>query len=421
MTAPNFWHPFADMHSIATNGALMIERGEGVYIYDDAGNRYLDATASLWYCMVGHGRESIGAAIAEQIGRIEAYSTFGDFTNPPIEALADRLVRIAPLDDPAVFFTSGGSDCVDTAVKLARKFWLLNDEGDRRTIIVREGAYHGMHVAGTGLAGIAGNREDYAGMLPGVIQIPWDSAAALEKTIAEVGPQNVAAFFCEPVIGAGGIFHPPAGYLREVADICETTGVLLVMDEVVTGFGRLGEWFASTRYGIRPDMLISAKGLTSGYLPMGALFASARVKEPFYDGAAGLWRHGYTYSGHAAAAAAALANLDIIDDEQVVANSRRMESMLATVLAPLREHSLVSEVRVADGLLAAVQLDPALIADDPRLPMRAVAAMRTAGLATRTLATGAIHVSPPLTITEEQLDELAVLISRGLDALAKSA
>jgi adenosylmethionine-8-amino-7-oxononanoate aminotransferase len=418
MTGPSHWHPFADMHSVSKNGALTIERGDGIYVFDSAGKRYLDATASLWYCMVGHGRASIASAVAEQMAKLEAYSTFGDFTNRPIDELADRLVQIAPMPDAAIFFTSGGSDCVDTAVKLARKYWLLKDQTDRRTIIVREGAYHGMHAAGTGLAGIEPNRADYSGLLPDVVRVPWDSSSALEKAIAEVGRENVAAFFCEPVIGAGGIFHPPEGYLREVAEICETTGVLLVMDEVVTGFGRLGDWFASTRYGISPDMVISAKGLTSGYLPMGALFVGAKVREPFYDGSAGLWRHGYTYSGHATAAAAALANLDIMATEQLPANARQMESVLAETLNPLVGHSLVSEVRVAEGLLAAVQLDPARLAGDAGLPGRAVAAMRTAGLATRSLATGAIHVSPPLTISEDQLQELAGLITEGLDAVA---
>jgi adenosylmethionine-8-amino-7-oxononanoate aminotransferase len=413
-----FWHPFADMHALADVGELQIDRGEGVYVFDSEGRRYLDATASLWYCNVGHGRQEIGRAAAEQMARLAAYSTFGDLTNRPIAELAERLAALAPFPDAAAFFTSGGSDCIDTAVKLVRKYWALMGQPDRRVVISRSGSYHGMHVAGTSLAGIEPNRADYGEMLPEVQHVAWDSAEELEKVIANVGAERVAAFFCEPVVGAGGVFHPPAGYLAEVERICRETGVLLVADEVVTGYGRLGEWFACQRYGIEPDILVSAKGLTSGYLPMGALLVGPRVKEPFYDGTAGLWRHGYTYSGHAAVAAAALANLDILEREGLVSRSRQLESVLAAALRPLEKHPLVSEVRVAEGLLAAVQIDPAAISVDAALPARTVAELRSLGVLTRTLATGAIHVSPALVITEDQLHELADGVAVALDRVS---
>jgi putrescine aminotransferase len=256
MTKSTFWHPFADMSAVSSGGAVTISRGEGAYVFDAAGRRYLDATASLWYCNVGHGRAEIGQAAGEQMGRLAAYSTFGDLTNAPVEELAERLAPLAPFDDAAVFFTSGGSDCVDSALKMVRRYWAALGQGDRRTVISRETSYHGMHVAGTGLAGIDANRAHYGELIPDVVRVRWDSSEDLAKTIDTIGAERVAAFFCEPVIGAGGVFYPPAGYLAEVQRICRDAGILLVADEVVTGYGRVGRWFASQRYGIEPDIVV---------------------------------------------------------------------------------------------------------------------------------------------------------------------
>ncbi len=287
-------------------------------------------------------------------------------------------------------------------------------------MVSRTGSYHGMHLAGTALAGIEPNRQGYGALMEGADSVAWDSADALEALIDQAGPERVAAFFCEPVIGAGGVFHAPPGYLAKVRDICRQTGVLFVADEVVTGFGRVGSWFASERFGLDPDLIVCAKGITSGYLPLGALIAAGRVAEPFFDGTAGMWRHGYTYSGHAAVAAAALANLDIIEREGLVARARSLEHDLAETLRPLESHDLVSEVRVAEGVLAAVQIDPAAIAQDAGLPLRVVGAARRAGVMTRTLATGAIHVSPPLVISTDELGELADGLGQALDDAAQS-
>lgn len=414
----SFWHPFADMGLVEKTGPFIVERGEGTRIYDEAGRRYLDATASLWYCNVGHGRTSIADAAAKQLSHLAAYSTFGDFSSRVVEELADRVASFAPMPGAKVFFTSGGSDCVDSAVKLVRRYWNAVGEPERRVIITREGSYHGMHIAGTSLAGIEPNRVGYGDLLGEVHRVERDSTEDLEKLIANLGAERVAAFFCEPIVGAGGVFHPADGYLAEASRICREAGVLFVADEVVTGYARAGDWFACGRYGIEPDIVISAKGLTSGYLPMGALLAHERIAEPFYDGRVGFWRHGYTYSGHASVAAAALANLDIMVAEDLAGRVRDLEPSLARNLGPLAEHDLVSEVRTGVGLLAAIQIDPDAIAADATLPPRVVAQLRKEGVLTRTLATGAIHVSPPLIITDEELAELADATRAALDAVS---
>ncbi len=412
-----FWHSFADMSVLQTSGELVLSRGEGVHVFDESGRRYLDATAGLWYCNVGYGREEIAEAVATQLRTLSAYSTFGDLSNRPAIDLAERVADLAPDPDSRVFFTSGGSDSIDTAAKIARRFWQLLGQAERTVFITREHAYHGMHVAGTSLAGIGPNAAGYGALVSDVAKIPWDSAAALREAIDTATPERVAAFFCEPIVGAGGVFAPPPGYLAEVRQICHDAGVLFVADEVITGFGRGGDWFASVRWGLQPDIITCAKGITSGYLPMGAVIASPMVAEPFWNGAAGLWRHGYTYSGHATVAAAAMANLDIMEREGLPKRALQLESDLADALAPLQSHPMVDEIRAGTGVMAAVQLSAAAAAEDPTLPMRAVRTCREAGIMTRTLATGGLQVSPALVIDQSGLDELRNGLRIALDAL----
>jgi adenosylmethionine-8-amino-7-oxononanoate aminotransferase len=414
----SLWHPFADMHALETTGVTTLVRGEGAYVFDDTGRRYLDATASLWYCNVGWGRDEIADAVATQMRALPAYSTFGDLTNGPAEALADRVASLAPVAGSKVFLTSGGSDSIDTATKMARRYWQLRDEPDRTVLIRREKAYHGMHIAGTSLAGIAANAAGHGDLIEDVVEVPWDDADALRAAIERDGRGRVAAFFCEPVIGAGGVFPPPAGYLEAAREACRETGVLFVADEVITGFGRAGDWFASSRYGLEPDIVTCAKGITSGYLPMGGVIAAPRIAEPFYAADAGLWRHGYTYSGHATVAAAALANLDIIEREGLLERALKFEGPLLEALQPLVEHDLVEEVRGGVGMLAAVNLRRDLVAEDPGLPTRVGLACREAGMLVRPLVAGAIAVSPPLVIGDEEIGEIAAAFRAGLDAAA---
>jgi adenosylmethionine-8-amino-7-oxononanoate aminotransferase len=405
------------MASVEAGGELVIDRGEGVHVWDERGRRYFDATASLWYCNVGYGREEIADAVAEQIRRLAAYSTFGDISNRPAIELAERVGALAPVPDSKVFLTSGGSDSIDTATKMARRYWQLVGQPDRTVLITRERAYHGMHIAGTSLAGIEANALGYGTLVGDIAKVAWDSPDELREAIAFADPGRVAAFFCEPVLGAGGVFAPPEGYLQAVRAICRETGVLFVADEVITGFGRVGDWFASSRWDLEPDLITCAKGITSGYLPMGAVIAAPWVAEPFWQPGAGLWRHGYTYAGHATVAAAGLANLDIMEREALPEHALALERALAEALATLAAHPLVEEVRAGTGVLGAVQLDADAIAADPALPGRAVTACRENGILTRALATGALQVSPALVLDEAGLDELRSGIAAALDAI----
>jgi adenosylmethionine-8-amino-7-oxononanoate aminotransferase len=411
----SYWHPFADMAAVQAGGELSIVSGKGSHIVDANGKRYLDATASLWYCNIGHGRTEIADAVAAQMHELESYSTFQDLTNPAVEALVERVAEMAPVANSKVFLTSGGSDSIDTATKIVRRYWHLVGQPERVVLLRRERAYHGMHAAGTSLAGIAPNAAGYGPLIADVAEVPWDDAEALRAKIEELGPGRVAAFFCEPVVGAGGVYAPPPGYLEAARQVCRETGVLFVADEVITGFGRTGDWFASGRWNLEPDLMTCAKGITSGYLPLGAVIAAPNVWEPFFADGAGMWRHGYTYSGHAAVAAAASVNLDIIEKEGLLSRAVDLEGQLAEALGPLASHELVSEVRAGVGVLAAVQLDPAAIAADAGLLRRVVPACRKNGIMTRTLASGAIQISPPLVLTDDEVEELAEGVGAALD------
>jgi adenosylmethionine-8-amino-7-oxononanoate aminotransferase len=350
------------------------------------------------------------------LARLPAYSTFGDLSNPAADELCEKVAKLAPVSDSKVFLTSGGSDSIDTATKMARRYWQLLGRSDRAVLIRRSKAYHGMHTAGTSLAGIPANATGHGELIEDVVEVGWDDAESLASALDRVGAERVAAFFCEPVIGAGGVYPPPPGYLEAVRGICREAGVLFVADEVITGFGRCGDWFASTRWGLEPDIVTCAKGITSGYLPMGGVLAAPDVAAPFWAEGAGAWRHGYTYSGHAAVAAAALANIAIMEREDLCARALHLERDLVDVLAPLADHDLVTEVRGGAGVLAAVQLRRDLVAADPALAAKVGSAARDAGVLLRPLVDGAIAVSPPLVVGAVELEELAVGFRTALDA-----
>lgn len=410
-----FWHPVADMHAVVASGELILDRADGVHVWDEAGNRYLDATAGLWYCNVGYGRAEIAEAAAAQIRRLPAYSHYGDLSSRPTTELAARIAAVAPMDDAVVFFTSGGGEAIETAVKLVRRFWSLLGHAEREIVVSRERAYHGLAGYGTSIVGTDAFTVGVGPLAGGTLRVPWDDADALAAAIDAAGPERVAAFFCEPIVGAGGVLLPPPGYLEAARRICRERDVLFVADEVICGFGRVGDWFASTRFGLDPDLVTFAKGVTSGYLPLGGLIVGPRVREPFWAPGAGVWRHGYTYSGHATAAAAAHANLDIMEREDLPRRALGLEADVAESLRPLAGHPLVSEVRAGLGVVAAVQLAPDALADDPGLADRAALAARRHGVLTRVLGGGGLQVSPALVIDDAGLAELRDGVREALD------
>ena len=412
-----FWHPFADMGSVSQS-ELLIERGEGVWVFDDEGNRYLDATASLWYANLGHGRADIADAVSAQMRRLEAYSTFGDFGNRPANELCERLAAVAPMDDARVFLGSGGGDAVDTAAKIARRHWILAGQLERTHLISRTQGYHGTHGYGTSIGGIEANVTNWGPLVGGVSTVQYDSLQSLEAEILRVGPERVAAFFCEPVIGAGGVYPPPEGYIEGVADLCAEHGVLLIIDSVICGFGRLGTWYGVERWeDVRPDLITFAKGVTSGYLPLGGVVVSGKVAAPFFDSPGGpMLRHGATYAGHPTVCAAALTVMDIYERESLLTRGRDLEGPLADALGTLADHPAVGEVRAGCGLLGAVQLAPEVLQQDGAAVSKLAEGAREAGVLVRPLL-GSVAVSPPLIVETEHLEQIAEAIRAGLDRL----
>jgi putrescine aminotransferase len=416
-----FWHPVADMHAVAASGELLLDRGEGAHVWDVDGRRYVDATAGLWYANVGYGRDEIADAASAQLRRLHAYSHYGDVSTEATSRLAERVAALSPIPDAVVFFASGGGESVETAVKMARRYWSLTGEPERTVILTRERCYHGLAGYGTSIVGSEVFKTGLGPLVGDTARVPWDSASALAEAIDEIGEGRVAAFLCEPIIGAGGVLLPPDGYLQDVQRICRERGVLFVVDEVICGFGRVGDWFASSRFDLEPDAITFAKGITSGYVPLGGVIVGPRLRDAFWAEGAGVWRHGYTYSGHATAAAAAHPNLDILEREGLLGRALELEGELADALGPLTDHTLVSEVRAGLGAVAAVQVDESALAEDPGLTDRVTLTARNHGVLTRTLTGGGLQVSPPLVIDRSGVDEIASGLRAALDDVAASS
>ena len=414
-----FWHGFADMHVIADK-EVVIASGDGAVITDTNGRDYIDATAALWFCNVGYGRREIADAVAKQLTTLAGYSSFGAYTTDATLRIADRLTALAPFDNAVVFLASGGSDAIDTAMKLARRYWDVVGQPQKTLLVSREHAYHGMHAMGTSLVGMPAMRNGYGGepFINEVVRVPALDVEAVAR-LFDQRRDEVAAFVGEPVIGAGGVIPPTESYWRDISALCRRYDVLLIADEVITGFGRLGEWWATQRFGIQPDMITFAKGVTSGYMPLGGVLINERVRAPFWDepipGA--VFRHGYTYSGHSGAAAAAIANLDIIEREDLVGRVKALEPVLASAVERLASAPLVGEIRHI-GLTAAVAIKPEVLEKDPATPDKVVAAALRHGVASRVLRAHAIHISPPFVITEDQIDAMVDGIGNALEDVA---
>jgi adenosylmethionine-8-amino-7-oxononanoate aminotransferase len=319
------------------------------------------------------------------------------------------------MDDARVFLASGGGDAIDTAAKIARGSFAVRGEPRRMHLIGRRHGYHGTHGFGTSLAGIEANATGWGPLIPQTSVVEHDSVEALESEILRLGPETVAAFFCEPIIGAGGVRLPPPGYIEGVAEVCARHGVLLMADEVICGFGRLGTWFGIERWpDVHPDLITFAKGVSSGYLPVGGVIASGDVAAPFWEDGGAEFRHGATYSGHPVCCVAALANLDILARDGLLERGRELEGDLAAALAPLADHPHVAEVRSGLGLIAAVELTQEALAGGALAAL--AGAMRENGVLVRRLAS-AVAVSPPLTVQPEHLTLIGETLAGALGSL----
>ena len=414
-----FWHGFADMHAIKDR-ELVIASGDGAVIADTNGKEYIDATAALWYCNAGYGRREIADAVAEQLERLPGYSRFGAYTSEATIRVAERLASLAPIENAVVFLASGGSDAIDTAMKLARRYWDVVGKPNKTLLVSREHSYHGMHAMGTSLTGMPVMRNGYGGepFINEVVHVPPLDIEVVAK-LFDQRRDEIAAFVGEPVIGAGGVYPPPPGYWEAISELCRQHDILLIADEVITGFGRTGHLWGTQRYGITPDLITFAKGVTSGYMPLGGVLVGERVRSPFWDEpiAGAVFRHGYTYSGHAGAAAGALANLDIIEREGLVQRVADLEPVLDRCVRRLEGAPLVGEIRTV-GLTAAVALKPEVLAADATTIDKVVAACLQYGVATRVLRAHAVHISPPFVISEDQIDAMVYGIGNALEDVA---
>ena len=429
--------PFTDYKALNAKGTRIITRGEGVYLWDSEGHKILDAMAGLWCVNLGYGREELVEAATRQMRELPYYNLFFQTAHPPAVALAKAIADIAPAGMNHVFFTGSGSEANDTVLRMVRHYWAIKGRPEKKVIIGRWNGYHGSTVAGTSLGGMKAMHEQGDFPIPGIEHIDqpyWYGeggdmspeefglriADQLEQKILEVGEDKVAAFIAEPIQGAGGVIIPPDSYWPRIKEILARHDILLVADEVICGFGRTGEWFGSDYYGLTPDLMPIAKGLTSGYIPMGGVIVRDEVVQTLNEG--GEFYHGFTYSGHPVAAAVALENIRILREEKIV---ERVKTKTAPYLQSrwqeLVEHPLVGEARGV-GLLGALELVKNKKTrerfTDADVGMRCREHCFRNGLVMRAVGDTMI-ISPPLVISEEQIDELIGKVRLCLDATAK--
>ncbi len=389
----SFLHPFTPPRK---EEFISIVRGEGAVVFDADGNQYIDGMGSLWYGNVGYGRREIADVIAEHAGRLGAYHTFDPFTNPQSEELADKIVELSPFNRARVFFGSSGSEAVDTAMKLARIAHREAGRADRDIIVSRERGYHGTNYGGTSIQGIAPNREGFGPLVPGIINVVADDDEAMKQIFAEHG-DRIAAVITEPIQGAGGVWPPPEGYLSHLRDLCDAYGAFLVFDEVITGFGRTGQWFGSQFYGVTPDMITFAKAVTSGYVPLSGVIVGPAVLDGLEANEGFVLRTGYTYSGHPVACATALKCIEIQEREGLLDRATAIGARLEPGLQAMLDEGLLVDVR-GEGAVWGVS-----IPDDKNV-VKVRDALLGKGVILRPIPPNHLTFCPPLVITDEQID-----------------
>lgn len=418
----HFIHPTTSIMEQQEKGPkLIVEKGDGIYLTDKEGNAFIDAMSSLWNVNIGHGRKEIAEAAKEQMEQLAFNSTFSTFSNEPAIRLAKKIADLAPPSLNAVFFTSGGSESNDSAIKLIRHYWKIQGQPERNKIISLSRGYHGVTAGATSATGIPQFWDMAGHMLTGFAhaKTPYEigttaSIQSIREVIEAEGPETVAAFMAEPVQGAGGVLIPPSDYFKEVRKLCDEYGILFMADEVITGFGRTGTMFGIENWGVEPDLMSFAKGVTSGYFPLGGVIVSDQIHEVLKEKSQGVLFHGFTYSGHATGAAVALKNIEILENEGLVENSRLMGEELLKGLQSIKEESaIVGDVRTV-GLLGAIEFvqDPATntrFSPDLKVTSRMIEALHERGVICRGVTydgTDIVCFSPPLIINKEQIDTL---------------
>jgi hypothetical protein len=432
----NLWLHFTRMSAYADAEVPVIVRGSGQYVYDQHGKRYLDGLSGLFVSQIGHGNREVAEAAARQASEL-AYFPLWSYAHPRAVELATRLADLAPGDLNRVFFTTSGSEAVESAWKLAKQYFKQTGQPGRYKVISREIAYHGTSMGALAITGLASIKYPFEPMTPGGVRVPntnfyrapefvaadlaafgrW-AADEIERAIEREGPESVAAVFLEPVQNSGGCFPPPPGYFERVREICDRHGVLLVSDEVICAFGRLGHYFGSDRYGYQPDIITFAKGVTSGYAPLGGMIASDALMEPFSEGTA-TFLHGVTFAGHPVSCAVALANLDVFEKEDLLGNVRANEAAFRATLEKLHDLPIVGDVRGA-GYFYGIELvkDKATREtfddDESERLLRGFLshALFDAGLVCRTDDRGdpVVQLAPPLTCTQQHFDEMEQIL-----------
>jgi putrescine---pyruvate transaminase len=439
LDAAHHLHPFCDNAALASRGTRILTRGEGVYVWDAEGNKLLDAFAGLWCVNLGYGRPELGRVAHQQMDTLAYYNSFFQCTTEPTVRLAAKLAELAPGDLNHAFFTNSGSEANDTILRLVRHFWAVQDQPQKSIFIGRHNGYHGSTVAGASLGGMQGMHRCGGLPIPDIHHINqpyWFGeggelspeefgllrARELEQKILELGPERVAAFIGEPIQGAAGVFIPPSTYWPEINRICKQYDVLLIPDEVITGFGRTGEWFGSQYFGIEPDLMPVAKGLTSGYIPLGAVLFGERVARVLKE-RGGELAHGFTYSGHPVCTAVALENLRILQDEKIIERVRDDTGpYLRERWLQLAEHPLVGEARIA-GMMGGIELVPTkprreYFPDRGRVGALCRDIALQNGLILRAT-WDAMLLSPPLVISRAEIDELIEKTWKSLDMTAQ--
>lgn len=434
LDAAHHLHPFTDHADMHRTGTHIVTAAEGCHVVDESGRRLLDGLAGLWCVNVGYGRREIADAVHRQILECSFYPSFLNSTSEPAIRLAERLTGLAPRGMSRVFFSSSGSEANETALKLIRAYQKLRGKSHKRTVLARTFAYHGVGLATASLTGLPTCQVPFDLPLPGFVHVPGPHAyaantamsaeeygawciAETERTIAREGADTIAALFAEPIQGAGGVIVPPAGHLKALRELCREHDILFVADEVITAFGRIGDWFASNLWDLQPDLLVTAKGITSGYVPLGATLVADHVSEVLTRS---YLAHGFTYSGHPVAAAAALANLEILARERLVERVREdIGPYFQEKLHALAGHPAVGEVR-GTGLIGAVDLLPrggkAALQAPPVLGAKATALCREQGVIVRGIR-DLIAMAPPLIVTHAEVDVLIAAVRAALDRL----